>query len=81
MGQSSVSRCIYRVTETVKANRATKQMFASSSSPFVGGNIGAIDCIHVSIASPRNHEEAYGYHSTKFAIRQTVPAKVTESHY
>lgn len=47
--------------------QAAKTTFASSSSPFVGGTIGDIDCTHVSILAPKIHEEAYvnhhGYHS------------------
>ncbi|XP_012154648.1 putative nuclease HARBI1 [Ceratitis capitata] len=47
--------------------QAGKEIFVSSSSPFVGGTIEAIDCTHVSIMSPKTHEEAYvnhhGYHS------------------
>ncbi|CAD7001648.1 unnamed protein product [Ceratitis capitata] len=82
MSQSSVSRCIHRVTDAINRSmfpakvrfpmtqierQAAKEIFASSSSPFVGGTIGAIDCTHVSIMSPKTHEEAYvnhhGYHS------------------
>lgn len=47
--------------------QAAKEIFASAPSPFVGGTIGAIDCTHISILAPKNHEEAYvnhhGYHS------------------
>ncbi|XP_017481323.1 PREDICTED: putative nuclease HARBI1 [Rhagoletis zephyria] len=47
--------------------QAAKEIFASASAPFVGGTVGAIDRTHVSIMSPKNHEEAYvnhhGYHS------------------
>ncbi|XP_036327217.1 putative nuclease HARBI1 [Rhagoletis pomonella] len=82
MSQSSVSRCIHRVTDAINRTmflakvrfpmtqierQAAKEIFASASAPFVGGTIGAIDCTHVSIMSPKHHEEAYvnhhGYHS------------------
>ncbi|XP_067645898.1 putative nuclease HARBI1 [Eurosta solidaginis] len=82
MSQSSVSRCIHRVTNAINHSlffdkvkfpmtqierQAAKEVFSASPAPFVGGTIGAIDCTHVSIMSPRNHEEAYvnhhGYHS------------------
>lgn len=82
MSQSSISRSIHRVTDAIYNNmfcskvrfpmtqverQAAKEIFASASSPFVAGTIGAIDCSHISILSPKNHEEAYvnhhGYHS------------------
>ncbi|XP_036339988.1 putative nuclease HARBI1 [Rhagoletis pomonella] len=83
MSQSSVSHCIHCVTDAINRTmflakvrfpmtqierKAAKEIFASASAPFVGGTIGAIDCTHVSIMSPKNHEEAYvnhhGYHSS-----------------
>ncbi|GBP09729.1 Putative nuclease HARBI1 [Eumeta japonica] len=82
MSQTSISRCIHRVTDAINdiifckyvkfpmtqvERQAARTIFASASSPFVGGTIGAIDCTHVSILAPRCHEEAYvnhhGYHS------------------
>ncbi|XP_054746273.1 putative nuclease HARBI1 [Anastrepha obliqua] len=82
MSQSSVSRSIHRVTAAINSSmfcakvrfpmtqverQAAKEIFASATSPFVGGTIGAIDCTHVSILAPKRHEEAYvnhhGYHS------------------
>lgn len=82
MSQSSVSRCIHRVTDAIvntmfcekikfpmtqEERQTAKTIFASSSSPFVAGTIGAIDCTHIPIIAPKSHEEAYvnhhGYHS------------------
>lgn len=82
MSQSSVSRCIHRVTDAInntmfrakikfpmtqEERQTAKVIFASASSPFVAGTIGAIDCTHIAILAPKSHEEAYvnhhGYHS------------------
>lgn len=45
---------------------AARAEFATAPQPFVGA-IGAIDCTHVRIPAPVEHEEAYvnhhGYHS------------------
>lgn len=41
---------------------AAKTLFASVNSPFVGGIIGAIDCTHIAILAPKNHEEAFVNH-------------------
>lgn len=82
MSQSSISRCIHQVTNAIVGTmffekvkfpmtqlerQAAKTTFASATAPFVGGTIGAIDCTHIAILAPKNHEEAYvnhhGYHS------------------
>lgn len=56
--------------------QAAKTTFASSSSPFVGGTIGDIDCTHVSILAPKIHEEAYvnhhAYHSINVQMVKTI---------
>ncbi|XP_036318001.1 putative nuclease HARBI1 isoform X1 [Rhagoletis pomonella] len=82
MSQTSISRCIHRVTDAINNSmfttkvkfpmtqlecQAANEIFASASSPFVAGTIGAIDCTHVSILAPKNNESNYvdhhGYHS------------------
>ncbi|CAD7000843.1 unnamed protein product [Ceratitis capitata] len=81
MCESSVSRYIHRVTDAINRSmfsvkfrmtqierQAAKEMFASSSSPFVGGTIGAIDCTHLSIMSLKNHEKAYVNHHAYHSI-------------
>lgn len=81
MSQSSISRCVHRVTDainenifrqwvqflmTLEARRIAREQFQNARQPFEGA-IGAIDCTHVAILAPREHEEAYinhnGYHS------------------
>ncbi|XP_036340845.1 putative nuclease HARBI1 [Rhagoletis pomonella] len=77
MSQSSISRCIHRVTDAINSGlffeevkfpmtqvdrQAAKEVFASAPAPFVGGTIGAVDCTHVSILGPKTHEEAYVNH-------------------
>ncbi|XP_036338396.1 putative nuclease HARBI1 isoform X1 [Rhagoletis pomonella] len=77
MSQSSISRCIHRVTDAINSGlffeevkfpmtqvdrQAAKEVFASAPAPFVGGTIGAVDCSHVSILGPKTHEEAYVNH-------------------
>lgn len=71
---------------TQEERQAAKTIFASALSPFVGGTIGAIDCTHVSILGPKNHEEAYvnhhGYHSinvqmVKAKFHQGIDSKIT----
>ncbi|XP_024941996.1 putative nuclease HARBI1 isoform X2 [Cephus cinctus] len=81
MSQPSVSRCIHRVTDainehifrqwiqfpmTMEARQQARQQFQTASQPFDGA-IGAIDCTHLAILAPKQHEEAYinhhGYHS------------------
>lgn len=81
MSQPSISRAIHRVTDAINVSmfrqfvrfpmtaierQAAKRAFVLAPSPF-NGALGAIDCTHVSIISPIEHEEAYvnhhGYHS------------------
>ena len=81
MSQSSISRCIHRVTDVIndlifrqwvqfpmtpEARQLAREAFANARQPFAGA-IGAIDCTHVAILAPEDHEEAYinhkGYHS------------------
>ncbi|XP_046431373.1 putative nuclease HARBI1 [Neodiprion fabricii] len=81
LSQSSVSRCIHDVKNAINERllrpwvqfpmtpedwkRAASQ-FATALQPFQGA-IGAIDCTHVALLGPREHEEAcvnhHGYHS------------------
>jgi len=81
MSQASVSRCIRDVTNAINntllrqwvqypmtpaERRIAKEKFTNAPQPF-HGVMGAIDCTHVSILAPKEHEEAYvnhhGYHS------------------
>ncbi|XP_024873458.1 putative nuclease HARBI1 [Temnothorax curvispinosus] len=81
MSQPSISRCIHRVTDAINENIFrqwvqfsmtpearwfAREQFQNAPQPFEGA-IGAIDCTHVAILAPREHEEAYvnhnGYHS------------------
>lgn len=81
MSQPSISRCLHRVTDainenifrqwvqfpmTLQARQFAREQFRNAPQPFEGV-IGAIDCTHVAIIAPREHEEAYinhnGYHS------------------
>jgi len=81
MSQPSISRCIHRVTDAINENifrqwvqfpmtpearHFAREKFRNARQPFEGA-IGAIDCTHVAILAPREHEEAYvnhnGYHS------------------
>ncbi|XP_068991139.1 putative nuclease HARBI1 [Neodiprion pinetum] len=81
LSQSSVSRCIRDVTNAINERllkqwvqfpmtpedrqRAASQ-FVTARQPFQGA-IGAIDCTHVALFGPREHQVAYvnhhGYHS------------------
>lgn len=49
-----------------EAKQLAREQFRNAPQPFEGA-IGAIDCTHVTIIAPREHEEAYinhhGYHS------------------
>lgn len=51
---------------TPAARHAAREKFANAPQPFDGA-IGAIDCTHVAIVGPKEHEEGYvnhhGYHS------------------
>lgn len=81
MSQPSVSRCIRNVTDTInelllrpwvqfpmtpEARQIARARFSTARQPFEGA-IGAIDCTHVAIIAPMEHEEGYvnhhGYHS------------------
>jgi hypothetical protein len=81
LSQTSVSSCLKSVTEainehlfrpwvtfpaTAEERETARQQFARAPQPFAGA-IGAIDCTHVAILAPGEHEEAYvnhhGYHS------------------
>lgn len=81
LSQASVSRCIHAVTRAIvdeytrrvivfptnqRQRDEARAEFAAAPQPFVGA-IGAIDCTHVKIPTPTEHEEAYlnhhGYHS------------------
>lgn len=86
VSQTSVSRCIHAVTMAIvdhfgehmiqfPTNRRQRDeartAFAVAPQPFAGA-IGAIDCTHVRILAPREHEEAYvnhkGFHSLNVQI-------------
>ncbi|XP_036147071.1 putative nuclease HARBI1 [Monomorium pharaonis] len=81
MSQPSISRCVHRVTNAIndhlfrqwvqfpmtpEAKQLAREQFQNAPQPFEEA-IGAIDCTHVAIIAPREHEEAYinhhGYHS------------------
>ncbi|XP_036336283.1 putative nuclease HARBI1 [Rhagoletis pomonella] len=81
MSQSSISRSIHRVTDainetmfmenvrypmTVVERQVARSIFSAAREPFDGA-IGAIDCTHIAVIGPKDHEEAYinhhGYHS------------------
>ncbi|XP_044731994.1 putative nuclease HARBI1 [Chrysoperla carnea] len=81
MSQSSISRSIHRVTDVINdaifrqwmqfpmtdvARQLAREKFRRAAQPFDGA-IGVIDCSHIAILAPREHEEAYvnhhGYHS------------------
>ncbi|XP_050457536.1 putative nuclease HARBI1 [Cataglyphis hispanica] len=81
MNQSSISRCVHQVTDainenifrqwvqfpmTLEARQIAKEQFQNARQPFEGA-IEEIDCTHMAIFAPREHEEAYinhnGYHS------------------
>lgn len=81
MSQTSISRCLHKVTDAIndlifrqwvqfpitpEARQLARMQFQNARQPFEGA-IGAIDCTHVAILAPREHEEAYvnhhGYHS------------------
>lgn len=86
MSQPSVSRCVHAVTDsinnvflrrkirfplTAEERNAAQLKFANAMQPFYGA-IGAVDCTHVSIRGPSDHEEAYvnryGYHSLNVQV-------------
>lgn len=95
MSQPSVSRCVHAVTDsinnvflrrkirfplTAEEINAARLKFANAMQPFHGA-IGAVDCTHVSIRGPSNHEEAYvnryGYHSLNVqVVSQWVPQRL-----
>ncbi|CAI6365924.1 unnamed protein product [Macrosiphum euphorbiae] len=76
VSQSSVSRCIHSVTNAInqkllrrwvrfpmtaiERDRA-REKFSNAPQAFEG-SIGAIDCTHINILAPKNHEEAYVNH-------------------
>lgn len=81
MSQTSISRSLHRVTNAINelifrqwvqfpmtpaARHVAREQFQITRQPFEGA-IGAIDCTHIAIVGPREHEEAYvnhhGYHS------------------
>ncbi|XP_017469052.1 PREDICTED: putative nuclease HARBI1 [Rhagoletis zephyria] len=81
MSQSSISRSIHRVTDainetmfmenvrypmTVVERQVARSIFSAAREP-LDGAIGAIDCTHIAVIGPKDHEEAYinhhGYHS------------------
>ncbi|XP_048515347.1 putative nuclease HARBI1 [Athalia rosae] len=81
MSQSSISRSIRSITNAIielllrpwvrftiseMERRIARQEFQTLDQPFEGA-IGAIDCSHIAIIAPREHEEGYvnhhGYHS------------------
>lgn len=91
MSQPSISRCLHRVTDainenifrqwvqfpmTLQARQFAKEQFRNAPQSFEGV-IGAIDCTHVAVIAPREHEEAYinhnGYHSINV---QMVPTAI-----
>ncbi|CAL1672157.1 unnamed protein product [Lasius platythorax] len=70
MSQSSISRCIHRVTDAINENifrqwvqfpmtpearQLAREQFQNARQPFEGA-IGAIDCTHMAILAPREHE-------------------------
>ncbi|XP_071580476.1 putative nuclease HARBI1 [Temnothorax nylanderi] len=81
MSQTSISRTVHKVTDAINdlifrqwiqfpitpgARQLARMQFQNAHQPFEGA-IGAIDCTHVAILAPKEHEEAYinhhGYHS------------------
>ncbi|KAK0171480.1 hypothetical protein PV327_011236 [Microctonus hyperodae] len=81
MSQTSISRCLHRVTDAINElifrqwikfpltpgdRQIARVEFQNARQPFEGA-IGAIDCSHLAILAPKEHEEAYinhhGYHS------------------
>lgn len=76
VSQPSVSRCIHSVTNAINQKLLrrwvcfpmtenerdnARQKFSNTPQQFEGA-IGAIDCSHVNIIAPKNHEEAYVNH-------------------
>lgn len=70
MSQSSISRCIHRVTDAINENifrqwvqfpmtpearQLAREQFQNARQPFEGTK-GAIDCTHMAILAPREHE-------------------------
>lgn len=76
VNQSSVSRCINSVTNAINQKllrrwvrfpmteierHNARESFLNAPQQFVGC-IGAIDCTHINIITPKEHEEAYVNH-------------------
>lgn len=76
VSQSSVSRCIHCVTNAINQTLLrrwvrfpmtavercnAREKFNNAPQPFEGA-IGAIDCTHINIIAPKDHEEAYMNH-------------------
>jgi len=76
VSQPTVSRCVRAVTNAINdlllrrwvrfpmtdiERFAAKEKFRTAPQPFMGA-IGAIDCTHIHILAPRQHEEAYVNH-------------------
>jgi hypothetical protein len=69
LSQSTVSRCVRQVSihlirrwikfpATPEDRQAAVRLFQRAPQPFPGA-MGAIDCTHIYILKPREHEEAY----------------------
>jgi len=76
VSQPSVSRCIHSVTDAINNTLLRRwvrfpitaverqnalQKFVNAPQEFEGA-IGAIDCTHINIIAPNEHEEAYMNH-------------------
>ncbi|XP_036341053.1 putative nuclease HARBI1 [Rhagoletis pomonella] len=82
MSQSSISRSIHRVTDalnetmfmenvrypmTVVERQVARSNFSAAREP-LDGAIGAIDCTHIAVIGPNDHEEAYVNHHGYYSI-------------
>eukprot|EP00102_Acyrthosiphon_pisum_P019486 XP_016656696.1 PREDICTED: putative nuclease HARBI1 [Acyrthosiphon pisum] len=76
VSQPSVSRCIHSVTDAINTKLLrrwvrfpmtaierdkAREKFSNAPQAFEGA-IGAVDCTHINILAPKNHEEAYVNH-------------------
>lgn len=76
MSQTSINRCIHKVTDAINelifrqwvqfpmtpgARQLARMKFQNARQPFKGA-IGAIDCTYIAILAPKEHEEAYINH-------------------
>ncbi|XP_023289069.1 putative nuclease HARBI1, partial [Orussus abietinus] len=86
VSQPSASRCIRKVTDlinqhflrrwirfpmTPEERQQARTAFTNAAQPFEGA-IGAIDCTHINILAPREHEEAYVNHHGNHSVNVQV---------